>query len=431
MCAAAMDMTLEFLAHQLFFHSKMFQTMVPFTGALPYYCIFVPQSLGTSNSSWWDGLCHSSPGTVHIYYLCPVTLTVAVDQEGTPLSNHELELSHDEDWIETLGPAMVFALHILPAALAVGHCTNLPLWPVLETAGSLDDSSTGLEARLNATLDLKRQLVSALTQRIADRCPEKADDGEDDMEHDGEEEDSSTVIMMKLMKRVLESNGSPLETILNDSELDQLLEGVVESLTCIAHAVQDPEWEHCGLVPATSNQDDDNEEDGECTTTTCLVSLSAKALYEACGHACFSTDLQFSTSELYRELQLNNLSLIWEEQEQHHQLEWDRRQTKWDAERTEWEQERQRVESQHKQHVEHLRQQVQRLETEQKQQRAKQEHDKVNQKFTQSLSKDNLTNNTKNKKKPTFRGFVLNKREEDPLTKRRVNRTQRRRRSIL
>ena len=383
--------------------------------------------------SWWDGLCHSSsPGTVHIYYLCPVTLTVAVDHEGTPLSNHQLELSSDdEDWIETLGPAMVFGLHILPAALAVGHCTNLFRLPVLETAGPLDDRRNGLEARLNATLDIKRQLVSALTQRIADRCPEKADDGEDDMEHDDEEEDSSAVMMMKLMKRVLESNGSPLETILNDSELDQLLEGVVESLTCIAHAVQDPEWEDCGLVPATSNQDDDNEEDGECTTTTSLVSLSAKALYEACGHACFSTDLQYSTSELYRELQLHNLSLIWEEQEQQHQLEWDRRQTKWDAERTEWEQERQRLESQHEKQVEHLRQQVQRLETEQKQQRAKQEHDKVNQKFTQSLSKDNLTNNHKNKKKPGFRGFVLDKREEEPLTKRRVDRTQRRRRIIL
>ena len=132
MCAAAMDTTLEFLSHQLLFHSKMFQTMVPFTGALPYYCIFVPQSLGTTSNtgaSWWDGLCHSSsPGTVHIYFLCPVTLTVAVDHEGTPLSNHKLELSSDdEDWIETLGPAMVFGLHILPAALAVGHCTNLPL----------------------------------------------------------------------------------------------------------------------------------------------------------------------------------------------------------------------------------------------------------------------------------------------------------------
>ncbi|KAL7570878.1 hypothetical protein ACA910_018941 [Epithemia clementina (nom. ined.)] len=78
-----MSSTLDSLSEHLQSHSRMLKTLIHASDVVPVYCIFVPQS----RSTWWDGL--KPFKTVKVYYVCPVTLDVPLDEDGK-FHHHEI-----------------------------------------------------------------------------------------------------------------------------------------------------------------------------------------------------------------------------------------------------------------------------------------------------------------------------------------------------
>ena len=209
--------------------------------------------------------------TVHLYYVCPVTLEIPQDEYG---KNMHCEFQLPQDWISQFGPALLLGLQFLPYALSIGHCASFPLPPALDGAIS---SCAGVEIRRMALEEWKSGLkeeVKSMVEELSER------DSDAPSMEDGQVKVFSRDKVLETMQEALLYDDSCTAASAEEMETmqKQICKIARNSTKKMAEWACDPDFIRSGLEKVTAAVDG----------TTLYVSSAAKALFETHGSKCFS-----------------------------------------------------------------------------------------------------------------------------------------------